>query len=148
MNSVLESLGRSGFVRYWVPTIGYCLLIFVLSSISKGVYMPSPFGVDKVAHFVEYGVLGFLLARLIANARSGFSRVFLLGLVVILATLYGISDEVHQAFVPGRNASPWDVAADGLGGLIGAVIYKRSVHKRDARPGGKRKAIVSADRIE
>jgi hypothetical protein len=148
VNSVLESLRRSGFAWYWVPTIGYCLLIFVLSSISNDVYMPSPFGVDKVVHFVEYGVLGFLLARLITNAQSGFSRVFLLCLVVILATLYGISDEVHQAFVPGRNASPWDVAADGLGGLMGAVIYKRSIHKRDARRGGKRKARVSADDIE
>jgi len=110
--------------------------------------MPSPFGVDKVAHFVEYGVLGFLLARLIVNVQSTFSRGFLLVLVVILATLYGISDEVHQAFVPGRNASPLDVTADGLGGLMGAVIYKRSIHKRDAGPGGKRKARVSADRIE
>ena len=145
---MIQSLRRSGFVRYWVPTIGYCLLIFVLSSISTGVHMPSPFGVDKVVHFVEYGVLGFLLARLIANAQPGFSRLFLLGSVVILATLYGISDEVHQAFVPGRNASPWDVAADGLGGLMGAIVYKRSVHKRDARPGGKRKAGLSADRIE
>lgn len=145
---MIQSLRRSGFVRYWVPTIGYCLLIFVLSSKSKGVYMPSPFGVDKVAHFVEYGVLGFLLARLIANVQSTFSKGFLLGLVVILATLYGISDEVHQAFVPGRNASPWDVAADGLGGLMGAVVYKRTIHKRDARPGGKRRARVSADSIE
>jgi VanZ family protein len=85
--------------------------------------MPSPFGVDKVMHFVEYGVLGFLLARLIANVQSTLSKGFLLGLVVILATLYGISDEVHQAFVPGRNASPWDVAADGLGGLMGAFLY-------------------------
>jgi hypothetical protein len=148
VNSVLHSLRRSEFVRYWVPTIGYCLLIFILSSISRGVYMPSPFGVDKVVHFVEYGVLGFLLARLIANAQSGFSRWFLLGLAAILATLYGISDEVHQAFVPGRNASLWDVVADGLGGLMGAVVYKGTIHKRDARPGGKRKARVSADRIE
>ena len=123
MNAVVHGLRQSRFARYWVPTIGYCLLIFGLSSLSKGVTIPSPFGVDKVVHFVEYGVLGFLLARSIVNARSGFSRVFLLGLVVILATLYGISDEVHQAFVPGRNASPWDVAADGLGGLMGALLY-------------------------
>jgi VanZ family protein len=136
---MIQSLRRSGFVRYWVPTIGYCLLIFVLSSISKGVYMPSPFGVDKVAHFVEYGVLGFLLARLIGNLQSTFSKGFLLVSVVILAMLYGISDEVHQAFVPGRNASPWDVAADSLGGLMGAVVYRRFINKRDARPGGRTK---------
>ena len=123
MNSVLHGLRQPRFARYWVPTVGYCLLIFVLSSLSKGVHIPSPLGVDKVVHFVEYGILGFLLARLIVNAQSTFSRRFLLGLVVILATLYGISDEVHQAFVPGRDASPWDVLADGLGGLMGALLY-------------------------
>lgn len=120
---MIRGLRQSRFAWYWVPTIGYCLLIFVLSSISKGVHIPSPFGFDKVVHFVEYGVLGFLLARLIVNARSTFSRRFLIGLVVILATLYGISDEVHQAFVPGRNASPWDVLADGFGGVMGALLY-------------------------
>ena len=134
MNSVLHGLRRSRFAWYWVPTIGYCLLIFVLSSISKGVHIPSPFGFDKVVHFVEYGVLGFLLARLIVNARSTFSRRFLIGLVVILATLYGISDEVHQAFVPGRNASPWDALADGLGGLLGAYCYVYSIGR--SREGG------------
>ena len=145
---MIQSLRQSRFAWYWVPTIAYCLLIFGLSSLSKGVTIPSPFGVDKVVHFVEYGALGFLLARSIANARSGSFSGFLLVLVVILATLYGISDEVHQAFVPGRNASPWDVAADGLGGLMGAITYKRSVHKRDVRPEGKRNARVSADHIE
>jgi len=145
---VIRSLRRSGFVWYWVPTIGYCLLIFGLSSMPKGVHMPSPFGVDKVAHFVEYGVLGFLLARLIANVQSSFSRVFLVCVAVILATLYGISDEVHQAFVPGRDANPWDVAADGLGGLMGAVIYRRSDQRRDGPAGVKRKEMASPDNIE
>jgi hypothetical protein len=138
MNSVLHGLRQSRFACFWGPIIGYCLLIFVLSSLSRGVYIPSPFGVDKVVHFVEYGILGFLLTRLIANARSGLSRKFLLGLVVILATLYGISDEVHQAFVPGRNASLWDVLADGLGGMMGAVVHTKFIRKRENRGGGSR----------
>jgi len=137
IRSVMEGLRQSRFAWYWVPTICYCLLIFGLSSLSKGVYIPSPFGVDKVVHFVEYGVLGFLLARLIINVQSTFSRRFLIGLVVILATLYGISDEVHQAFVPGRNASPWDVVADGLGGVMGALIYTRFVRGGENRGGGR-----------
>jgi len=77
------------------------------------------------------------LARLIINVQSTFSRRFLIGLVVILATLYGISDEVHQAFVPGRNASPWDVVADGLGGVMGALIYTRFVRGGENRGGGR-----------
>jgi len=126
---MMQGFRLTRFSWYWVPTIGYCLIIFGLSSLSRGVYIPSLFGVDKVVHFVEYGVLGFLLARLIVNVQSTFSSRFLIGLVVILATLYGISDEVHQAFVPGRNASVWDVLADGLGGLLGAFFYIRIVRR-------------------
>ena len=125
MNSVLHGLRKSRFAWYWVPTIGYCLLIFVLSSLSKGVHIPSPFGFDKAVHFIEYGILGFLLARSILGFQSSLSSKLLVGLAVVLATVYGISDEVHQAFVPGRNASHWDVVADGLGGVIGAVLFVR-----------------------
>ena len=127
---MIQSQRRSGFAWYWVPTIGYCLLIFVLSSISKGVYMPSPFGVDKVVHFVEYGILGFLLARSILGFQSSLSSKLLVSLAVVLVIVYGISDEVHQAFVPGRNASSWDVLADGLGGLMGAVLYVGTGRRR------------------
>ena len=123
MNSVLHGLRQSRFAWYWVPTIVYCLLIFVLSSLSKGIYIPSLFGVDKVVHFIEYGILGFLLARSILGFQSSLSSKLLVSLAVVLAIIYGISDEVHQAFVPGRNASPWDVLADGLGGLMGALLY-------------------------
>ena len=42
---------------------------------------------------------------------------------VILAALYGLSDEIHQAFVPGRMADPWDWMADGFGAAIGAAAW-------------------------
>ena len=120
---MIQGLRQSRFAWYWVPTIVYCLLIFFLSSLSKGVHIPSPFGADKVVHFIEYGILGFLLARSILGFQSSLSSKLLVSLAVVLAIIYGISDEVHQAFVPGRNASAWDVAADGLGGLMGALLY-------------------------
>ena len=41
-----------------------------------------------------------------------------------LAFLYGLTDEIHQAFVPGRDASALDVMADGTGAMIGSFIYK------------------------
>ncbi len=123
MNSVLQGLRRSRFAWYWFPTIGYCLVIFILSSISKSAYIPTSFGFDKAVHFVEYGILGFLLARSILGFQSSLSSKLLISLAVVLAIAYGISDEVHQTFVPGRNASPWDVLADGLGGLTGALLY-------------------------
>ena len=128
LTSLLQDFNLSRFTWFWVPTIGYCVLIFVLSSVSKGVYIPSPFGFDKVLHVIEYGILGFLLARSLANYRSRFSNGSLVIWVVALVALYGGSDEVHQVFVPRRNASLWDVVADSLGAVSGAFFYVRFFH--------------------
>ena len=51
------------------------------------------------------------------------NRSFLFILAVSVSTLYGISDEVHQYFVPGRTASLADIVADGIGSLIGVLCY-------------------------
>jgi VanZ family protein len=138
VNSVLHGLKHSRFAWYWLPALSYCLIIFGLSALPKTISVPSPYAVDKVLHIMEYGVLGFLLARSLVNSRAGVSKRALIILVVGLATSYGISDEIHQAFVPGRNASAWDVVADGLGGVMGALIYTRFVRDREKRVTGKK----------
>lgn len=74
-------------------------------------------------HAFEYAILGLLLARSILSMNSRSSDRYLVVLVVALATLYGISDEIHQGFVSGRIASPWDVVADGVGAFIGTFCY-------------------------
>jgi VanZ family protein len=43
----------------------------------------------------------------------------------LFAIIYGATDELHQLFVPGRNADLYDVFADGIGGLLGASIATR-----------------------
>jgi hypothetical protein len=128
ITSVLQNFKLSRFTWFWVPTIGYCVLIFVLSSVSKGVSVPWSFGFDKVLHVIEYGILGFLLARSLANYKSRISSAPLIMWVVALTALYGLSDEVHQFFVPGRNASVWDVVADSLGAVLGGFFYVRFFH--------------------
>ena len=117
------------FLWYWIPTLGYCIVIFGLSSSSKAVLIPSFYGADNVMHGVEYAILGVLLARSIFVSKSRFSNGSLIISIVALATLYGISDEIHQAFVPGRSASFWDVLADGSGSLIGALFYLKKLLK-------------------
>ncbi|MGD8768566.1 MAG: VanZ family protein, partial [Desulfobacterales bacterium] len=44
-------------------------------------------------------------------------------LSVVLSSLYGVSDEIHQYFVPFREADLLDVLADTLGGILGVYIY-------------------------
>lgn len=71
---------------------------------------------DKVLHLVEYGVLAALLLR--ATDKPALS--------LLIAGLYGVSDEVHQYFVPGRSASVYDAIADVAGaGLICGLWYWR-----------------------
>lgn len=128
ITSLIQDFKLSRFAWFWVPTIGYCVLIFVLSSVSMGVYIPSPLGFDKVLHLIEYGILGFLLSRSLVYSRPSFSNASLIAWVVILTALYGLSDEVHQYFVPGRNESLWDVLADSSGAVLGALFYVRFFH--------------------
>jgi VanZ family protein len=43
-------------------------------------------------------------------------------LLLALGALYGVTDEVHQGYVPGRMPDPWDWVADVVGLLIGYGI--------------------------
>lgn len=110
-------------MRAWFPAFAYMGLIFTLSSMR--IVAPAielfPFQ-DKGVHFVEYGVLGFLCASAALRTWRGRSppRVALVG--ALLATAWGLSDELHQAFVPGRSAEFADLIADGLGALAGTGV--------------------------
>lgn len=76
-------------------------------------------GQDKLVHLVVFGILGFLLTGAVRAAQHGYhSRPF--WYVVAVVALYGLSDEFHQLFVPGRSADIFDVLANSVGGLLGA----------------------------
>lgn len=79
---------------------------------------------DKWLHLVEYAVLGFLLAR--AMERIGPWGVA----PTIIGMLYGMSDEWHQSFVPGRDATLIDVVADTVGSAIGVLVWARLFGRR------------------
>lgn len=98
-------------------------ILFWLSSLS---YLPGPQALfsfqDKFEHVAAYALLGWLYAMaLTGRARAPRRRVLL---AAGLALLYGASDEFHQSLVPGRDANPADLAADGIGGLAGAFLAR------------------------
>lgn len=104
----------------WGPVVAYMALIYYESSQAS---LPSVVGgvSDKVLHVAGYSVLGALFVRALS---AGFRRpvtAFVAVLAVALTTAYGVSDEMHQSFVPPREMDPWDVAADAVGGAIAAV---------------------------
>jgi VanZ family protein len=104
----------------WGPVLAHMALIFAASSRSDTSAVPSAIP-DKVVHFAVYAVLGALILRAVSGRRrSGVTRSGLL-VSVFIATLYGVSDEWHQSFVPGRTPDAMDVVADLAGASAGAL---------------------------
>ena len=98
----------------------WAALIYVLSSIPAGdggLDLPDIPGVDKVAHAASFGVLTVLLAQ----ALKATGNVASLVLAVVLASAYGVTDEVHQRFTPGRDPDVLDWVADTVGAIIAAL---------------------------
>lgn len=90
------------------------------------------------AHLMEYAILGYLVYRSFANAGSPL-RVG--AWCVVAASLYSLTDELHQSFVPGRHASLIDCGVDALGAAIAmALVYMNSVFlkKRKTEGAGER----------
>lgn len=80
-----------------------------------------PFGApDYMAHAINYGVLAALFVWALAGGQLSKITAPLILPAAALAILYGISDEFHQSFIPGRDASLRDVLADAVGAVAGA----------------------------
>jgi VanZ family protein len=117
--------------------IAYLVVIFAGSS------MPGPRDIpgglsDKTAHFLEYAVLGLLLARALAGRRWLSIPLRYVVAAVVIAAAYAFSDEFHQLFVPGRVFDLHDMAADTLGASVAAgalwacgIIRRSSAERRN-----------------
>ena len=122
------------FVLYWLPLILYCLLIFIQSANPSPEQIPSfPF-IDKLLHFIAYGILGILFYRAYQTLKIKDNLRMLMLLSAVSASLYGISDEIHQSFVPFRQAEVADVIADMLGAFSGVYLYQLLVVSRIEKP--------------
>ena len=77
---------------------------------------------DVLAHAAAYAVLGAATLRGLAGARRAGATARAALLAAVLAAAYGMADEFHQSFVPGRTAELRDVLADALGAAAGAAL--------------------------
>ena len=90
-------------------------VIFFASSQSE-VAAPGIPGIDKVVHFSIYGLLATLVVRLRTGRRAAL-------LSILIVSLYGITDEWHQSFTPGRSVEVADWLADTLGAALAVAMY-------------------------
>jgi len=78
---------------------------------------------DKIEHFIAYFVLGITFCIWIPS-KKWFAKPVVYGVIVIvLCTLFGISDEYHQKFVPGRSCDLYDLAVDSTASVIAVFAY-------------------------
>ena len=119
-----KNSNRKHFLKFWLPVYVYAGLIFIHSSLSTPPLVPRIWQGDKLLHLLEYAIFGYLIARAAKNAVSlelnAHFRIF----AICVAVIYGLSDEFHQYFVPGRQADILDVLADGLGAFLGQMVLK------------------------
>jgi VanZ family protein len=112
---------RAGAWVYWLPSIATAAFIFWLSHQPD---LPRAAGLvpDWLAHAVEYGfftlTLVFATTRGFDRRRRTMPRVLA---AVVIASLYGVTDEWHQSFV-GRDATVRDWGADTVGALLAAAV--------------------------
>jgi len=78
---------------------------------------------DKLLHFIAYGVLGWLLMRGMYLSKKPALRQYMIPISLGVGLLFGMSDELHQYFVPGRDADVWDWVADALGIVLFGLAY-------------------------
>lgn len=113
-------------LRAFAPALIWAAAVWMIGGMESTPSLPSGYGLDKVAHFTMYGVLGFLLAR--GWASVGWRGGWLLP--VLIALLLGIADELRQSRLPGRSAEAADWVADLAGASAGVFIALRMARRR------------------
>jgi VanZ family protein len=111
-------MAASDRLMRWGPVVAWAAVIFAFSSVA---HLGTGLGtwdlvLRKLAHLTEFAILGALLMHALGRA----------GLAVAIGSLYAATDELHQAFVDGRVASPVDWTIDTAGVLAGVLLYART----------------------
>jgi VanZ family protein len=118
---------RSG----WIAVALWVLLQLTLTSLpGRDIPIALPHPLDWCGHFSLYFGLGVLVARVAAQRGWPVRRLIVAAAIL---SLLGALDEVHQLFIPGRDAEVGDWIVDTLGGALGLLTGMRLMASRFAR---------------
>ena len=113
---------------WWLPALAWAATIVWVSASpdARGVGWMTDlfFQADKVIHAGVFGILAVFV--LLATGRPALS--------VVLVSLFGAADELHQATVPGRDADVFDWVADTMGALIAVALVVYLTRRRSRSP--------------
>ena len=114
-----------------VPMIVVMGTIFILSAQPGDRFATALLpGIDKLAHAVAYGKLALTVLYVFSEDRKKNHPKTVMLLTVIFCVAFGVSDEFHQSYVPGRMASVLDLAADCVGAVAASLLYYRWRERR------------------
>lgn len=112
------------YIIYHLPWQLLLMAIFVQSSFGNVGIIDLNFSFqDKFLHFSIFGFLAFLMARSFKQSQYKFFNGYYHILAIAFTSLYGIFDEFHQYFVPGRYSTVGDWLADFLGAIFFITIF-------------------------
>lgn len=119
-------IGRLPAPLRMVPMLlGMATIFYLSNQPGDSLYLPPLPGIDKLAHLVVYGALA--AATLLAWSerwKQERARLTVL-LTVCFCFFYGLSDEFHQSFIPGRSPSLADILADSAGAALLGFLWLR-----------------------
>jgi len=143
----------------WLPAIFFAVAIFMFSStpgrkvsdsfdsLSTALQTISPASSQapafsakiewlKIGHGIGYFCLGLTVLYALTTA-SRWSPLTAL----VICSLYALTDEFHQAMIPGRSDSGRDVLLDSLASLAGILILLGMVKWRVCRRSGQARSL-------
>ena len=108
----------------YIPLVIYWIILLTLTSLPSGMAVTVNVS-DKLNHFGAYGLLSVLLfLTMNFQTKYPFLKKNANWLTVLIASSYGVLDELHQMLVPGRSAEFLDWIADFSGSLLGVLIIQ------------------------
>ena len=116
----MTSLASPSDRRRLIWPIALAITITWCSGRSVDGLPPTFEGSDKVVHFLLFGLMATLVARIETVART---RPLGRYAAILIVSVFGVTDELHQHFTPGRSMDFWDWVADSLGAGLATALY-------------------------
>jgi len=121
---LIKFLEKHKIYFVYIPLVLYWCVLLVLTSI-PGKYAPNIGVSDKIEHSGAYLVLAVLVNFTYMFQRK-IPEFYKKPVIFTFFTIvfYGLVDEIHQMFIPGRMADVRDLIADVIGGIVGILIVQ------------------------